>query len=429
MLSHSTVRATETAPVTPRLQDILAAAIAGESLEPAAYYALIDAPAEATPALLAAAAALRDRGHGACITFSPKVFLPVTNLCRDRCSYCTFRKDPRDPGAWTMTPADIRDSVRAGRARGCAEALMCLGDRPERAFRQYRKTLGELGHASTVGYVREACEIALDEGLLPHTNMGVLTKEEMSILRPVNASLGLMLENVSPRLRERGMPHHRAPDKDPAVRLRMIAEAGELHIPFTTGILIGIGETTSERVASLLAIRDLHGRYGHLQEVIVQNFRAKPATPMHAAEEPDALDLARTVAVARLVLGPAVSVQAPPNLSPDAHALLLQAGINDWGGISPVTRDFVNPEAPWPHVAALARTCADAGFALRPRLCIYPDYVTDAWLDSTLRADVDRAGSRLEAEWPATFASGPAAETAWQAPEKCVGKDEHAAAV
>jgi FO synthase len=263
--------------------------------------------------------------------------------------------------------------------------------------------------------------------------MGVLTKAEMAALRPVNASLGLMLENVSPRLGERGMPHHRAPDKEPAVRLQMIEEAGELQIPFTTGILIGIGETTSERVASLLAIHELHRRYGHIQEVIVQNFRAKPDTPMRAAEEPDALDVARTVAVARLVLGPTVSVQAPPNLSPDAHRLLLQAGINDWGGISPVTKDFVNPEAPWPHLTALARTCAEVGFVLRPRLCVYPEYVSERWVDPGVLDAVRTATARLPAEWPDGFgnetAAGPASGSAWGAPTDRVGEDDHAAAL
>jgi FO synthase len=430
---HSTTLAAGVSSVAARLDDLLAGAVAGEPLDPSAYDALIDLPAEATPALLAAAAALRDRGNPTRVTFSPKVFLPITNLCRDRCTYCTFRKDPRDPGAWTMTRAEIRTSIRAGRARGCVEALMCLGDRPEAVFRPYRKTLAALGHDSTVGYVREACEIALDEGLLPHTNMGVLTKAEMAALRPVNASLGLMLENVSPRLGERGMPHHRAPDKEPAVRLQMIEEAGELQIPFTTGILIGIGETTSERVASLLAIHELHRRYGHIQEVIVQNFRAKPDTPMRAAEEPDALDVARTVAVARLVLGPTVSVQAPPNLSPDAHRLLLQAGINDWGGISPVTKDFVNPEAPWPHLTALARTCAEVGFVLRPRLCVYPEYVSERWVDPGVLDAVRTATARLPAEWPDGFgnetAAGPASGSAWGAPTDRVGEDDHAAAL
>jgi FO synthase len=308
-----------------------------------------------------------------------------------------------------MTRVEIRDSVRQARARGCAEALLCLGDRPERAFRQYRDVLASFGHRTTVGYVREACEIALVEGLLPHTNMGVLTREEMSVLRPVNVSLGLMLENVSPRLREKGMPHHHAPDKDPAVRLRMIEEAGELRIPFTTGILVGIGETTVERVESLIAIRDLHRRHGHIQEVIIQNFRAEPATRMHAAAEPGGLEMARIIAVARLIFGTAMSIQAPPNLSPNDHRLFLQAGINDWGGISPVTKDYVNPEAPWPHLQALDWTCARAGFALRPRLPVYPEYVSASWVDPGLLPALHAAGARLGLEWSATLrgASAP----------------------
>jgi FO synthase len=366
------------------LDDVLASVLAGESLDAPRATALIQLPPEQCPALFAAAARLRDRAHPGTVTYSPKVFLPITNLCRDRCSYCTFRKDPTSPGAWTMRRDEIRDWLRRGRAQGCTEALMCLGDKPERAFRSYRETLAELGHSSTVDYVQEACETALAEGLLPHTNMGILTRDEMARLRPVNASLGLMLENVSPRLCAKGMPHHAAPDKDPTVRLRMIREAGELAIPFTTGILIGIGETAAERVDSLLAIRELHCRYGHIQEVIIQNFRAKPDTPMHAAAEPDGIDMARTIAVARLILGSELNLQAPPNLSPRDHRLFLHAGINDWGGISPITKDYVNPEAAWPHVAALERTCAAAGFVLRPRLCVYPEYMTPTWIDPSL---------------------------------------------
>lgn len=363
---------------------LLGAVLAGDDLSAEAYQGLMGLPAEANPELFAVAGALRDQGKGTHVTYSPKVFLPVTNLCRDRCSYCTFRKDPDDPGAWTMTRDEIREDVRRGRALGCTEALLCLGDKPEKASRQYRTTLAALGHTSTVDYVREACELSLREGLLPHTNMGVLTREDMVRLRPVNASLGLMLENVSPRLRAKGMPHYYAPDKDPAVRLRMIEQAGELAIPFTTGILVGIGETRAERVDSLLAIRDLHRRYGHIQEVIIQNFRTKPQTPMASAPEPGALEMARTIALARLILGPDANVQAPPNLSPHDHRLFLDAGINDWGGISPVTRDYVNPEAPWPHVEALHRTCADAGFVLCRRLCVYPAYVSARWIDPSL---------------------------------------------
>ena len=334
----------------------------------------------ATPALgealLAAAAAVRDGAWGRTVTYSPKVFLPVTNLCRDRCTYCTFRKDPDDPDAWTMTPEEIRAWSERGRRLGCSEALVCLGDKPELAFASYRGTLAALGHRSTAEYVHRACAIALDCGLLPHTNAGILTREEMARLKDVNASLGLMLESVSPRLRGRGEVHQWAPDKEPAVRLRMLREAGELRIPFTTGLLLGIGETLEERVDTLRAIRDLHRAHGHVQEVIVQGFRAKPTIRRSDASEPEAAEIARTIALARLVLDPEVSVQAPPNLSPADLALLLAAGLDDWGGISPLTPDYVNPEAPWPHVAALADTCRAAGYELRPRLPIYP-----AWVD------------------------------------------------
>ncbi|HUI26913.1 MAG TPA: 7,8-didemethyl-8-hydroxy-5-deazariboflavin synthase CofG [Candidatus Kryptonia bacterium] len=323
---------------------------------------------------MAVACELRTRHKGSVVTYSPKVFLPVTNLCRDFCSYCTFRKDPNDPGAWTMLPEEIRSWSRDGAARGCIEALMCLGDKPELVFKPYRQTLAVLGHTTTIGYVRQACEIALQEGLLPHTNAGLMSRDEMESLKPVNASMGLMLETISPRLRERGGPHYRAPDKDPGLRMQMIHEAGALRIPFTTGILVGIGETRAERVASLVAIRDAHERYGHIQEIIIQNFRAKPTIPMATSPEPDTLEMARTIAVSRLLM-PAMNIQAPPNLSPYDHRILLNSGLNDWGGISPLTRDYVNPEAPWPHVAALADTCRREGSTLQPRLPIYDEYI------------------------------------------------------
>lgn len=354
---------------------ILDKALADEMLSADEGYQLIHCTEDETPALLAAAATLRDRHKGRTVTYSRKIFLPVTNLCRDRCSYCTFRKDPRDPEAWTMTPDEIHEWVQRGRAQGCKEALMCLGDKPEKAYSQYRRTLAEFGHKTTTEYVYRACEIALSYGLLPHTNAGVLSYEEMKWLKDVNVSLGLMLENISPRLRQRGMPHFSAPDKDPVVRMRMLREAGELAIPFTTGILIGIGETREERVDSLIAIREVHHTYGHIQEVIIQNFRAKPATRMATAPEPESREMAKTVAVARLLLGGQMNVQAPPNLNPVDHRLLLRAGINDWGGISPVTKDYVNPEAAWPHLDLLAQTCREEGFTLRERLAIYPEYI------------------------------------------------------
>ena len=378
------------------LREALSKALAGEELTRDEAIALL-AARELTADLLATASALRDRAWGRTVTFSPKVFLPITNLCRDRCTYCTFRKDPDDPDAWTMTPDEIAVWSARGRALGCKEALMCLGDKPEVAFAGYRATLAGLGHRTTAEYVYQACAIALDCGLLPHTNAGLLTRDEMARLKEVNVSLGLMLESVSPRLRARGQVHQWAPDKEPALRLRMLREAGELQIPFTTGLLLGIGETLAERVDTLLAIRDQHRVHGHVQEVIIQNFRAKP-TIAWQAPEPTADDLARTVAVARLLLDPEVSVQAPPNLSPADHGLLVRAGLNDWGGISPLTPDYVNPEAPWPHVAALARECAAAGYALRERLAIYPAYVhRPGFLAPALRPRVRALGGAARA--------------------------------
>jgi 7,8-didemethyl-8-hydroxy-5-deazariboflavin synthase CofG subunit len=351
--------------------------------------------ADELSALLAVAGHMRTRLKGPVVTYSPKVFLPVTNLCRDRCAYCTFRSDPDDAHAWTMLPEEIRACCHHGRTLGCVEALMCLGDKPEIAFRSYRATLQVLGHASTISYVAAACAIALEEDLLPHTNAGLMNREEMAALKPLNVSMGLMLENISPRLRGKGEVHYYAPDKDPALRLEMMRHAGELGIPFTTGILLGIGETPAERVASLAAIRDLHRTYGHIQEVIIQNFRAKPTTPMAGRPEPESLETARTIAVARLMLGD-MNIQAPPNLSPYDHRLFLSAGINDWGGISPLTPDYVNPEAPWPHIAALTETCRTEGFTLQPRLPIYAEYVNrPGFLDSGLRAAVaQRAAER-----------------------------------
>jgi len=350
-------------------------------------------------ALLATAGHVRTLRKGTTVTYSPKAFLPITNLCRDRCSYCTFRSDPDDPHAWTMLPEEVRHACDTAAAMGCSEALLCLGDKPEKAFRSYRSTLAVLGCGSTVEYVARASEIALAAGMLPHTNAGVLTASEMQSLKRTNPSLGLMLENVSPRLRSKGEAHYYAPDKDPRVRLEMIEEAGCQQIPFTTGILIGIGETLEESVDSLIALRDLQARYGHLQEIIVQNFRAKATTPMASHPEPESLLTARTIAVCRLLM-PDMNIQAPPNLSPYDHRLFLRSGINDWGGISPLTPDFVNPEAPWPHIATLADTCRSEGFTLQPRLPIYAEYIerpgfVDPTLLPALRSCAERIGVPL----------------------------------
>jgi 7,8-didemethyl-8-hydroxy-5-deazariboflavin synthase CofG subunit len=348
--------------------------------------------------LMERAATVRDRAWGQTLTYSPKVFLPITNLCRNRCEYCAFRRSSGDAGEWTMSPADIAGSLSVAREQGCVEALLCLGDTPETAFPEYRKTLASFGHERTVDYLEWACRQALHWGLLPHTNAGILSLSDMQRLKPVNVSLGLMLENVSPRLSTKGMAHYRAPDKRPAPRLRMLREAGELSIPFTTGILIGIGETREERIQALLAIRELHREFGHVQEVIVQNFTPHATTPMAFREEPSADEMAHSVALARLILPGDVSVQAPPNLNPDRTALLVNAGINDFGGISPVTPDYINPDRPWPYVAELGSVVRGLGYELRPRLPVYDSYVSrPGFLDSRLRLPVRRAQERIGA--------------------------------
>jgi FO synthase len=387
--------------------------------------ALAELPANELGPLLAAAATRRDALFGRRVTFSPKVFLPLTNLCRNRCDYCSFRRSPGQEGEWTMTPDEVTGTMTRARAAGCVEALFCLGDKPEGAFSAYRRTLAGFGHDSTVDYLHRSGREALALGLLPHTNAGVLERDEMARLKEVNVSLGLMLESVSPRLCEPGMPHHRAPDKRPERRIKMIAEAGELRIPFTTGILLGIGETRRERVESLLAIRALHRRHGHIQEVIVQNFRAASETmplergprthsvPMAGAPEPDDLEIAHAIAMARLVLDDEVGVQAPPNLNPGGTERLLAAGINDWGGISPVTPDYINPRHPWPHLDALAAEHDRLGFTLRPRLPVYERYLArDGFVEPALidasRAALERLDRKLGA--PPPRAASPVAE-------------------
>jgi FO synthase len=371
-------------------------AACGQPLSDSDALALSDASGVQFDDMLAAARALRDGAWGRTATFSPKVFLPLTNICRNRCDYCSFRRSPGDAGAWTMSHDEVDASLGRAREQGCIEALFCLGDKPEGAFSAYRRELATIGHGSTVDYLDWAGRRALELGLLPHTNAGVLHAVEMQQLRRVNVSLGLMLENVSPRLCEPGMPHHRAPDKRPAVRMRMLVEAGELAIPFTTGILIGIGETRRERIESLLAIRDVHRRFGHIQEVIVQNFTPRPEIAMADAHEPDDLEMAHAVAAARLILDPEVSVQSPPNLNPTRTALLLRAGLNDFGGVSPVTPDYINPRHPWPHLEALAAACRAEGFALQPRLPIYERHLAaPQWLDPGLRESVQAARARL----------------------------------
>ncbi len=344
-----------------------------------------------TAALAAVASQLRDHGHGKLVTYSRKVFIPLTQLCRDVCHYCTFAKTPKRIGQAYMSVEEVLELCRQGAANGCQEALFTLGEKPELRYSAARNALDEVGAATTLEYVRTVAAAVLAEtGLLPHINAGCMTAEEIAILRPVSASMGIMLESASPRLCEKGMPHYGSPDKDPARRLETIALAGQASVPFTSGILIGIGETRLERIESLLALRRLHEEYGHIQEIIVQNFRAKPGTRMAQAPEPDLDDLLWTIAVARLLFGPSMNIQAPPNLSPGVLPQLIAAGINDWGGVSPVTPDHVNPEAPWPHLDLLANETAAAGKFLEQRLTVYPAYALDGrrWLAESIRPDV-----------------------------------------
>lgn len=367
----------------------MAAASAGAITRDQARALIRARSGEELESLMEVAARLRDRFKGRVVTYSKKVFIPLTNLCRDYCGYCTFRKDPGQAGAHTMTPDEVLAVAEAGARLGCKEALFSLGDRPEAVFPEMRETLERFGHRTTLSYLAEMCERVLNEtSLLPHANPGLMGRRDLSTLRQFSPSMGIMLESVSQRLTARGMPHDNAPDKVPRLRLKTIEEAGRLRTPFTTGILIGIGETPDERIDSLLAIRELHDRYGHIQEVIIQNFRAKADIPMRLHPEPPITDLARTIAVARIILRE-VNVQAPPNLSDDEYPFLIRAGLNDWGGISPLTRDFINPEKPWPHIEHLAQRTSAEGFELKERLTVYPEFaVQEEFLDPRIAARV-----------------------------------------
>ena len=346
--------------------------------------------------LLAAARAAKDNFKPGVITYSRKVFLPLTNLCRDYCGYCTFRRDPGEPGAHTMTPEEVLAVARAGEKMGCTEALFSVGDKPELLFPEMRDTLRHLGYKSTLHYLEAMCELVLREtSLLPHPNPGLLSSEWIARLAAVSPSMGLMLESTNSLLAP-GAAHDNAPDKVPAKRLRTIEDAGRQKVPFTTGLLIGIGESTEDRVDTLFAIRDLQDRYGHIQEVIVQNFRAKPTIPMAHVPEPSQGEMLRAVAVARLLM-PNVNIQAPPNLNAPYYEELLDAGINDWGGISPLTPDYINPEKPWPHLEQLRSRTASAGYKLRQRLPVYPEFLpkltaVPGLLSEKIQASADREG-------------------------------------
>ncbi len=381
----------------PEFEELLGRAIGGEPLSRADGERLIRAQGSELSALMLAASVVRDQGRhdrlGArTVTYSRKVFIPLTNLCRQKCGYCTFARGPKDPLARTMSPDEVLAVAEAGRRQGCKEALFSLGEKPEEIYDFVRDDLRRFGHETTISYLREQCELVLSEtGLLPHANPGIMSRQEVASLRESNVSMGLMLETTSERLHDKGEAHFNCPGKIPEQRLDTMRYAGELAIPFTTGILIGIGETWEERVDSLFAIKEVHEEYGHIQEVIIQNFRVKEDIAMRHEDEPSVYEMLRTIATARLIMGPAMNVQAPPNLTPDAYGLYLLAGINDWGGVSPVTKDHINPEAPWPNLVELKEVTDEAGFQLRERLAIYPEFAAqDRFVRDSCRANVER---------------------------------------
>jgi len=414
---YSASMETTPAPVTDaQVRRALSRAENGKSLSVSEAAALIAARDENLERLLALSSRLRDQGHGSTVTYSRKVFIPLTKLCRDHCHYCTFAQPPAKSHAPFLTPDEVVAIAEAGRQAGCKEALFTLGEKPEDRYPSAREWLEARGYRSTLDYLRSVSIQVIEEtGLLPHINPGTMSWEDMSRLKQVSASMGVMLETASDRLSEKGMPHHGSPDKVPAVRLKTIEDAGRLSIPFTTGVLIGIGETREERVEALFAIRALHLKYRHIQEVIVQNFRAKPDTAMRFAPEPDVEEFLATVATARVIFGPSMHIQAPPNLSSEWYPRLIAAGVDDWGGVSPVTIDHVNPEAPWPALESLSARTAEHGKVLRQRLTVYPSYALrpDPWIAGKMQGAV----GALAAEDGYPRSDEPARPVPWQDPE------------
>jgi len=370
--SEQSVNLLEDSKLDSEIREALYKSLEGKEIKKEDAYRLIRS--NNLQALLSIASMIRDNCKGKRVTYSRKTFIPLTNICRNRCGYCGFRKEPDDNDAEIMKPSKVLSFAKTGSKVHCTEALFTLGEKPEQRYPEVNEDLKRLGYNSTLEYLRDICEMVIKKtGLLPHSNPGVMTKSELADLKEVNASMGLMLENVSDRLCDKGGPHEFSPGKRPELRLATIENAGQLKIPFTTGLLIGIGESPDEIIDSLYAIKEINEKYGHIQEIIIQNFRAKPKTPMESHPEPDVKDIAKTIALARLIfLG--MNIQAPPNLSCE-YSAYLSAGINDWGGISPVTKDFINPEAPWPEIKSLKRMTERKDFELKARLPVYPEFI------------------------------------------------------
>ncbi len=355
-------------------------AVAGSAPSPDEAVFLAGLPSDRIAALLSAASFISVRSHGSVLTYSKNVFVPLTRLCRNHCGYCTFKIEPGE-AELLITPGEVDDIARKGAELGCTELLFVLGDKPEAVYEEYRRKLGGLGCSTTAEYLAGVCESAIGRGIFPHSNLGLATSEELSRLKHSNPSMGLMLENISPRLLKKGEAHHRCADKVPKLRMETMERAGELRIPWTSGILVGIGETVEERVESLFALKDLSERYGHIQEIIVQNFSPKDGIAMESFPPPSFEEMLKTVAIARLVFGGEMNLQIPPNLNGATYSKFIPAGINDLGGVSPLTIDYVNPEAPWPLLDEMEAQVSSLGFELRERLPVYPEYVTGEFLE------------------------------------------------
>jgi FO synthase len=378
-----------------KLGEILAKAEDGESLSREDAVLLSGLSREEVPFLLMTASKLRDRGKGKTLTFSRNVFVPLTQLCRNRCGYCTFKYEPGE-GPLFLTPEEVIDMAKKGAELGCTELLFVTGDKPELIYPEYREALGRLGFKSTAEYLIAMGEAGLRERIFPHTNLGLATKDELLAFRESNPSMGLMLENISPRLLKKGEAHHGCPDKVPKHRMKTMELAGELRIPWTSGLLVGIGETWEERIDSLYALKELNGAFGHIQELIIQNFSPKQGIVMEKYPPPDFIDMLKIVAITRLIFGGGMNVQIPPNLNPDTYALFVHAGVNDLGGVSPITIDYVNPEAPWPKLDRMKNVIEEMGFTLRERLPVYPEFIDRKYINDDLlelvRGAVDEQG-------------------------------------
>lgn len=363
-----------------RLSEILNKAESGEVLDRDEALYLVNIEKDEIPYLLLAASKLRDKGKGSILTYSKNVFVPLTQICRNKCGYCTFKYEPGE-GALFMNPEEVVDLAKKGAELGCTELLFVTGDKPELKYPVYREALIKIGYETTADYLIAMGEAGLKENIFPHTNLGLATSEELLAFRQSNPSMGLMLENISPRLLKKGQAHHGCPDKVPKLRMKTMELAGEHRIPWTSGILVGIGETWEERIDSLIALRELGEAYGHLQEIIIQNFSPKPGIMMEKFPPPSDIEMLKLVAISRLVFGEGMNLQIPPNLNPETYPMFIHAGINDLGGVSPVTIDYVNPEAPWPKLEIMQDMVEDLGFTLRERLPVYPEFIDNEFIE------------------------------------------------